>query len=209
MSLPRRELLYTPEEYLEMERASETRHEYIDGYIYEMAGESLSHSRLCISIAAEVRNALRGTPCEALSPNMKVRTGDARTFSYPDLSVVCGEPLFHDKHKDVLLNAVAIFEVLSPSTEKHDRGEKFMRYRNFIESLTDYVLITQHAPIVEHFARQQNGGWLMQTYTGLDATFVLPNINCEIALRDLYERVVFPPVEHGDEDSETNDSKEN
>lgn len=209
MSLPRRELFYTPEEYLEMERASETRHEYIDGYVYEMACESLSHSRLCIGIAREVSNALRRTPCEALSPNMKVRTGDARTFSYPDLSVVCGEPAFHDKHKDVLLNAVAIFEVLSPSTEKHDRGKKFMRYRNFIESLADYVLISQHAPIVEHFARQQQGGWLMQTYTGLDATFVLPNINCEIALRDLYERVVFPPVEHEDEESETDDEKEN
>lgn len=192
-----------------MERASETRHEYIDGFIYEMAGESLSHSRLCIGIAREVSNALRGTGCEALSPNMKVRTGDARTFSYPDLSVVCGEPVFHDEHTDALLNAVAIFEVLSLSTETRDRGEKFMRYRNFIESLADYVLISQHAPIVEHFARQQQGGWLMQTYTGLDAVLVLPNINCEIALRDLYERVVFPPIEHKDEESETDDEKEN
>lgn len=193
MSLPKREILYTPEEYLEMERASEVRHEYLDGFIYEMAGESLSHSRLCINVAVSVQTQLRGTNCEALSPNMKVRTGDQKLFSYPDLSVVCGKPVFHDKQKDVLLNAVAIFEVLSSSTEDYDRSAKFVRYRTFIPTLRDYVLISQEAPIVEHNARQANGDWLLKIIEGFDKTLHLPSLNCHIALRDLYERVEFSP----------------
>ncbi len=127
---------YTIEEYLRLERASEERHEYIDGQIYAMAGESLAHSRICVTLAAEIRAQLKGKPCEALSSNMKVRSGPtikrdsvAGLFSYADLVVVCGRPRFHDEHQDVLINPTAIFEVLSPTTEAFDRGDKFLRYR--------------------------------------------------------------------------------
>lgn len=193
MSLPQREIVYTPEEYLEIERASDVRHEYLDGVIYEMAGESLAHSQLCINLAREISSALRGTPCQALSPNMKVRTGDHRLFSYPDLSVVCDTPLFHDTQQDVLLNTVAIFEVLSSSTEDYERSAKFVPYRTFIPTLYDYVLISQEAPVVEHNARQANGDWLLKIIEGMDATLRLSSLNCHVALRDLYERVEFVP----------------
>jgi Uma2 family endonuclease len=141
----RAQSIYTIEEYLRLERASEERHYYIDGHIYAMAGESLSHSRICINLAAEVRTQLKGKPCEALSPNMKVRSGPAikrdskaGLFSYADLVVICGEPRFHDEHQDALLNPTAIFEVLSTTTEAFDRGDKFLRYRTWNETLTDY-----------------------------------------------------------------------
>ncbi len=91
--------VFTPEDYLTFERESDSRHEFLDGEIYAMAGESLSHSRVCINLGGEVRAKLKGKPCEALSPNMKVRTSNASLFSYPDLTIVCGEPRFHDVKK--------------------------------------------------------------------------------------------------------------
>ncbi len=151
MAFPQEKLLYTIEQYLEMERAAEERHEFVDGHLYTMSGESLAHSQICINLAGEFRTALKGKPCQALSPNMKVRSGpyikEQRTtkglFSYADLTVVCGKPEFHDQHQDVLLNPIVIFEVLSDSTEDFDRGLKFLRYRAQIASLQEYVLVWQ------------------------------------------------------------------
>ena len=119
MSLPQEKLSYSPEHYLEYERQTQERYEYLDGHIYKMAGESLNHSRICVNLAREVSGKLRGRPCEALSPNMKVRTQQAGLFSYPDLSVVCGEPVFHDKYKDVLLNPQVIFWFHPPAQAAH------------------------------------------------------------------------------------------
>ncbi len=134
---------YTPEEYLEYEPRADERHEFVDGHLYTMAGESLSHSRICVNITREVSNALLGKPCEALSPNMKVRTSNASLFSYPDLTIVGGEPLFHDRKRDVVVNPKAVFEVLSPSNERYDRTIKFQRYRMGNETLTDYIVTIQ------------------------------------------------------------------
>jgi Uma2 family endonuclease len=128
MSPPEKSVRYTPEEYLKLERQAETKHEYVDGLVYEMAGESLAHSQICINLAREISTQLRGKPCQALSPNMKVLTGEAGLFAYPDLAIVSGQPVFHDNNRDVLLNPKVIIEVLSPSTERYDRGKKFMRY---------------------------------------------------------------------------------
>lgn len=109
-ALSKSKKVYTPEEYLEMERKSAERHEYRDGEIFQMAGESLSHSRVCVNITSEVHNGLRGKSCEALSSNMKVRTSTASLFSYPDLTIVCGDPQFHDRKKDVVVNPRVILK---------------------------------------------------------------------------------------------------
>ncbi len=193
MSLPQTVILYTPDEYLELERQATERHEYLDGHIYEMAGESLAHSQICVNLAGEVRAQLKGRRCQALSPNMKVRTGEKKLFSYPDLTIVCGQTIFHDVQRDVLLNPTVVFEVLSRSTEGFDRGEKFLRYRNYIETLTDYVLVSQHIPLVEHYTRREDNRWLMTSLSGLDSVFALPEINCALRLSEIYDRVEFPP----------------
>src|SRR5262245_17525058 len=143
MALPKERLLYTIEQYLEMERASEERREYVDGYVYKMAGESPNHSRINVNLLTILNLQLRGMPCEAFSPNIKIRSGpffkEQKTnkgmFSYPDVSIVCGEPQFHDKFRDILLNPTLIIEILSESTEGFDRGEKFLHYRTHIPSL--------------------------------------------------------------------------
>ncbi len=195
---------YTPEEYLDFEREAETRHELLDGEIYAMAGESLSHSRVCINLSGEVRDKLKGKPCEALSPNMKVRTLTASLFSYPDLTVVCGEPQFHDTKKDVLVNPQAIFEVLSPSTEIYDRTTKFQRYRLGNPTLTDYFLISQDKPFVEHFTKQADDNWVYRSYSELEESVKIESLNCELSLREIYDRVEFQTEELPDDIEDKN-----
>ena len=115
-------------------------------------------------------------PCLLLSKDMKVRSNPLphtqrfrnSLFSYPDLVIVCGEPLFHDVHRDILLNPQVIIEVLSPSTEAFDRGGKFLRYQTWNPTLTDYVLVSQEAPIIEHFIRRDDDSWSYYVYQGLD-----------------------------------------
>jgi len=182
---------YTVEEYLALERESAGRHEYLEGQIYDMSGESLAHSQISINLAIEVGYQLRGRDCQALSANMKVRTGDLGLFSYPDLSVVCGQPVFHDVQKDVLLNPRVIFEVLSPTTEAFDRGEKFSRYSKYIQSLTDYVLVSQRRPAIDHYIRQQEGNWLYSQVEGIPAQMVIASIGCVLQMSEIYARVAF------------------
>jgi len=183
--------LSTSEDYLTFEREADTRHEFLDGEIYQMAGESLSHSRVCVNLSGEVRNRLKGRRCEVLSPNMKVRTSTASLFSYPDLTIVCGEPLFHDTKKDVLINPQVVFEVLSPSTAEYDRTTKFQRYRMGNETLTDYILVSQDKPFVEHFFRQADGKWLYQSYGSIDDFLKIETVDCELSLREIYDRIEF------------------
>lgn len=193
-ALPKLDYIYTPEEYLEFERSSDERHEFWDGYLFQMAGESLSHSRICVNLTANAQLGLRGKPCEALSSNMKVRTSTASLFSYPDLTIVCGEPMFHDRKKDVVINPRAIFEVLSPSTEKYDRGKKFQRYRLGNETLTDYILIAQEVCLVEHYQKADNGIWIFENYTELIDILRLKELELELVLERLYDRVELQPV---------------
>lgn len=211
MALPEQRVVYSVEEYLALERQADERHQYIDGVIYEMAGESLYHSRIGVNFAGGLHSQLRGKPCEALSPNMKVRSGPyvngkrnvKGLYSYADLTVVCGEPRFHDKEQDILLNPTVIIEVLSPSTSGFDHGEKFFRYRQWLDSLVDYVLASQSAPLIEHFQRQSDGKWLLAQIEELDASLYLASIDCELKLNDIYDRVSFPPPEMSPDSEET------
>ena len=208
MGLAQKVLLYTEEEYLAIERDADERHEYIDGEIYAMAGESLAHGFININLGSEFRTQLKGRDCAAQSPNMKVRSGPdpkfSRTmkgfFSYADLMVFCGKPLFHDEFQDVLLNPKVIVEILSPSTEAYDRGEKFRRYRQWIPTFTDYLLVTQTEPLVEHFRLDKSGFWVLTaTVTDLADNVKIASIGCELKLAEIYDRVEFPAPSEDEE----------
>lgn len=192
---------FTVEEYLAFERASDERHEYLDGVIYAMAGESPDHGRICINLAATLVPQLRGSDCEAFSKDLKVCCGSYRAhareglYAYPDLVVVCGAMQFHSQAEDVLVNPKVIVEVLSPSTEALDRGEKFRRYRAWLPTLTDYVLVAQDRPLIDHYQRTTTGRWELETLEGLDAHLHLPGIDCTVPLAEVYERIVFPQDE--------------
>jgi Uma2 family endonuclease len=107
--------------------------------------------------------------------------------------VVCGPGQYHDQARDVLLNPTVLIEVLSPSTETCDRGEKFRRYRAWLPTLTDYVLVAQERPLIDHYHRQDDGTWALHTLEGLDASLHLASIGCTVPLADVYDRLVFPP----------------
>jgi Uma2 family endonuclease len=187
MALPQQYLpALTPGQYLDLERTSEMRHEYLDGLMYAMAGESPDHSTICFNLAVVTGAQIRDRDCRGFSPNMKVRAGIGGLYAYPDLMIICGEPAFHDDETDVLLNPTVIFEVLSPSTEKYDRGEKFVRYRTEIDSLRDYVLVAQDSAHVEHHHRAEDGTWTQSQIDGFDASLILASIECEIPLQEIY-----------------------
>jgi Uma2 family endonuclease len=203
MSLPQTRTLYTVEEYLEMERDAEVRHQYLDGEIFEMAGESLAHGDICTNLVAELRNQLRGKHCRVLSKDTKVCSGWLPSprrmrkglFSYPDVVIVCGQPQFHDEYQDILTNPNIIIEVLSETTEKFDRGEKFYRYRAHLQTLTDYVLVAQAKPYIDHFRRSEDEAWMFTSSEGLEANLRLASIECVLPLAEIYDRVEFPPEE--------------
>jgi Uma2 family endonuclease len=181
---------YTPEEYLALERHAEFKSEYLDGRIVAMTGASSVHNLIVGNVHAELRTQFRGRRCLAYVGDMRVQIGSGRRYVYPDVAGVCGEPRFMDGALDTLLNPGLIVEVLSPSTEAYDRGEKFQHYRG-IESLQEYVLIAQHRVLVERFVR---GGefWTLTTASELDASVELTSVDCTIPLREVYDKVDFP-----------------
>jgi Uma2 family endonuclease len=196
MGLPNTLPYFTPEEYLEFERESDVKHEYLDGLIYAMAGSSPQHSTISVNISEIITRQLRGTACRPFSSDMKTRcipleSGQKRKrglFAYPDFIVVCGEPVFHDEQQDVLINPKLIVEVLSRSTEAYDRDEKFARYQE-LDSFTDYLLIAQDCSRVEHFIKQPNGEWICTIETDLTKSVFLASINCRVPLSEVYEWV--------------------
>ena len=174
-----------------------------------MAGESEDHGTICMNLSISLGSQLRGTPCRAFSKDTKVRCGPYRAhtreglYAYPDLVVVCGPSQYHDQAQDVLVNPTVIVEVLSPSTEAFDRGDKFHRYRRWLPTLTDYVLVAQDRPVIDHYQRtptespalQEQTRWELETLEGLDAHLHLPSIDCTVPLAEVYERIVFPQTE--------------
>jgi len=203
MAAPRLNPRCTVDEYLTVERAAFERHIYLDGEVFAMAGESGAHADISTNLVAIVATQLKGTPCRARTKDTKVRCGLAPMaghatkglFSYPDLIVICGEPEYHDAHRDIILNPKAIIEVLSPATEAFDRGEKFTRLQTCNPTLTDYVLVSQDRPQIEHYQRQANGEWSYRLHIGLEATVRIASIDCALKLVDVYDRVVFAATE--------------
>jgi Uma2 family endonuclease len=180
----------TPEEYLAAERLSETRSEYLDGGVYPMTGASLNHGRIVINVATDLVIQLRGRNCEVLVTDIKVRLQESRKFFYPDVLVLCGEPQFHDKRKDIITNPVLVIEVLSPSTEAFDRGAKFQAYRT-LASLKEYLLVSQEAPLIEQYVRGDDGKWTLTTAAGLESPLALPSVECNLNLGAVYDKVDF------------------
>jgi Uma2 family endonuclease len=192
MGLAKLKTWFSPEEYLTFERDAQTKHEYLDGEIYAMAGGSPQHNQIGFNATVALGNQIKGRNCRGYTADQKVRSDPQDMFSYPDLTIVCGEPLFHDQQKDVVLNPTVIIEVLSPTTEAYDRTEKFARYRT-IQSLRDYLLIAQDRPCIEHFVRQKGKRqWLYNVETELTSSIWIESIKCELKLADVYELVEFP-----------------
>ncbi|MBO0863091.1 MAG: Uma2 family endonuclease [Chloracidobacterium sp.] len=209
MGLPQTRIRYTEDQYLSIEREAEERHEYLDGQIHAMAGESPEHGAICVNLAREVSAQLKGTRCQVFAKDMRVRSGplprrrysQKGLYSYPDLMVVCGEMQFLDENRDVIINPKVIIEVASPSTEAFDYGEKFRRYRAHNSSLMDYLIVAQNRPSIEHFALREDGLWMIaDSVIELSDSVRIASINCTLQLTEVYDRVEFPVEEEEPDD---------
>lgn len=182
--------LFTPEEYLKLERLSEYKSEYLDGEIFAMAGASEAHILIEANVIAEFNVQFQKKPCQVYTGNMKIDLSKHGLYAYPDAVVVCGDPIYSDKYKDNLLNPLLIVEILSPSTEAYDRGEKFFRYRK-LETFKEYLLISQHTPHIDHYFKQETNKWILSESDGLEDTLKLPTLEITLSLSRIYEKVKF------------------
>lgn len=179
-----------PEAYLAAERVSEAKHELWSGEVFATAGASYAHNEIVTNLARELSERLRDRPYDVLPSDMKVFVPTKSGFVYPDLSVVCGEPRFHDGERDVLLNPILVVEVLSDTTERFDRGDKFAGYRA-VESIRQVLLVSQDQRRVEVFTRA-GPRWILDDVTGSDVAR-LEALGCELPLDEVYLKVSAEP----------------
>ncbi|MEP7012390.1 MAG: Uma2 family endonuclease [Acidobacteriota bacterium] len=181
----------TPEDYLALDRAAEERSEYLDGEMFAMSGGSREHALIAANLIRELSSQLRERLCETYGSDMRVWVEASGLYTYPDLSVVCAEPLFGpDGRRDILRNPTLLIEVLSPSSEAYDRGKKFEHYRA-IPSFREYLLVSQESPLIDRFLRQESGIWLYSTARGLEAEVELSSIGARLALSEVYAKISF------------------
>lgn len=180
----------TPEEFLLWERRQESRHEFYDGEIVAMTGASLSHNRLSRNLVRLLGNQLAGSSCEVLGADMRVWIPAWESYVYPDVLVVCGAPGLLDSERDVLLNPRLVIEIFSPSTERLDRNKKFRAYQT-VESLTEYVLVSQDEQLIEVFTRDGKA-WRYVAWLPEAGQVALASVPAALAFADVYEAVEFP-----------------
>ena len=178
---------YTPEEYLALEEKAEFRSEFENGEIVAMAGGSLDHAQITFNIAKNLDRKLN-EKCRSLTSEVKVKVENYRKFYYPDVLVICGEPVFFEKRNDTITNPILIVEVLSDSTEAKDRGEKMLAYRT-LESLQEYVLVSQDKAIVEQYIKSSDENWIHKATIGLNSSVKFESIEVELTLEEIYQRV--------------------
>ena len=175
----------TPKEYIALERKATLKSEYLSGEIIAMSGASLAHNLITVNTATELYNQLVEGGCRVFTSDMRVGISRGDSYFYPDVTVVCDKPrFFEDNEFDILLNPIVVVEVLSHSTEKYDRGEKFSRYRQ-LESLQEYMLISQDKVLVEHNFRQDNR-WMLEKLTSLEDILPLISVDAELPLQQIY-----------------------
>ena len=184
MAEPARKLTATFADYLEQEKASETKHELVAGEIFAMAGGTIEHGRLAIKVASQLGAQLRGRPYESFSSDVRVRVLATDMATYPDLSVVCGRIEIDPADRNTIVNPIVVVEVLSDSTEAYDRGQKFAHYRR-IPALREYVLVSQHEPRIEVFRRNADESWTLFE-AGVGQSVKLASIGCQLSVDEVY-----------------------
>lgn len=181
-------------EYYEGEEISVVKHEWFGGEVFAMAGGGYNHTTICTHLAAAVTNALRGRPWKARSGEQRVKVEASGLITYPDAVIFCPPARFEGSNNHTLLTPKVVFEVLSASTERYDRGDKFRAYAQ-IETLTDYVLIDQNQVVVEHFRRTPDG-WLLNSFLSRADMLRFADLEIELPLDLIYEELDLPETPH-------------
>ena len=174
--------------YFELEAASETKHEYHHGEIFDMTGASARHNLIASNLITLLNNALGKTSCFVFPGDIKVEVDPGAHYTYPDVSVVCGEVAFAGGRDDVIVNPVVIVEVLSRSTADYDRGSKFKAYRK-LAGLRDYLLVDQYRVSVEHFSTDGGGTWSLAEYEDRSDRVTISSVGVDLSLAEIYHRI--------------------
>jgi Uma2 family endonuclease len=178
----------TPEEYLALDRNAEVKSEYYAGRIIAFAGASKRHNLIVVNVLAGIHRQLLDRACNVYPSDMRVRISKTGMYAYPDIVVTCGEEQFADNNSDILLNPIVLIEVLSESTANYDRGDKFDQYRR-IESLREYILVSQEPYRADQYIRQNDTQWLLTEYHRAEDIIRLNSISCELALKEIYAKL--------------------
>jgi Uma2 family endonuclease len=179
---------YSPEEYLELETAAEYKSEYHNGQIIPMAGGKPNHNKISLNLSSALNFTFRGTSYDVFMSDLRLWIPDCQLYTYPDVMVVQTPLVFAENRQDTIINPLAIAEILSDSTEKYDRGDKFRMYRS-IPSLKEYLLVSQTAMQVEKFTKNETNQWVLSEYAGKDAKITFDSFELAISLDELYDRV--------------------
>ncbi|NES00354.1 MAG: Uma2 family endonuclease [Symploca sp. SIO1B1] len=180
--------IYTPEEYLELEIASDTRSEYCNGAIIPMTGGTPDHNELAINLAALLKSALRGKPYRTFATDQRLWISERNLYTYPDVMVIKKPLQLQTGRTDTVMNPCFIAEILSKSTQDYDHGDKFAAYRT-IESFHEYLLIDQYNIRVEHYVKTAANQWLLSEYTDTSTILSLSTFDAQISIVDLYENI--------------------
>jgi Uma2 family endonuclease len=182
---------YSLEEYLELDLNAETRYEYFNGEIVDMAGGTVAHSIIASNTGRALGNKLEDRPCQVMTSDARIKVPLAPPYRYPDVSVVCGE-IQTEKigEMELLVNPLLIVEILSPTTAAYDRGAKFTAYCS-IPGFREYLLIAQDAPYVTQYVRQPDGQWVRRDFEGMDSVVILPALDCTLTFAEIYRGVNF------------------
>ena len=188
MALQKENSKITPEEYLEFEKTSEFKHEFFGDEIFAMVGAKKNHNLINSNLVRELSSNLKETPCLVLSSDQRIKVEAIGKYTYPDVSVVYEGAKFLEEELDSLTNPIVIIEILSESTEAYDRGTKFAHYQ-LIESLQEYILISQALYCIEKYKRSEGGTWIYSLAEGLNQTLVIESVVCEVAFSDIYHKI--------------------
>lgn len=181
---------YTPEEYLALEEISEFKNEYRDGEIVPMAGGTTNHNEIAGNFLANFKSTMKGKGYKIYMSDVKLWLAHYRLYTYPDVMVISGTPVYEGSGTTIVTNPLMILEVLSDSTKKHDHTNKFRMYRT-IPELSEYIMVNQYEYHIEQFVKNTDGQWVLSEYESESAVLSLKSINFQIPFSDIYEGVIF------------------
>jgi len=185
----------TMEEYIEFDKNNEGRWEYFDGEVIDMAGGTLNHNQIISNISRVLGNKLEEKGCRALTSDMRLKVPKALPYRYPDVVVVCSEPILETiQGQEMLVNPILIIKVLSPSTAQYDYSIKFTAYQS-IESFREYLLVAQDRPYITQYVRRPDEQWLRRDIEGMENVVAFASLDCKLTFGEIYRLVKFPPAE--------------
>jgi len=194
MQLQIQKRYYTPEEYLELEETADYKNEYRDGEIVPVTGGTTNHNKLALNFAANLKFGLKGQDYEIYIGDVRLWIPRYRQYTYPDVMVIEGEPIYTGTGKTTVMNPSLIVEVLSKSTKNYDLGDKFIYYRS-IPEFKEYILIDQTKYHVMQYAKNIDNQWLLSEQISPEAVLKLSSIEFQLSLQDIYEKVNFADSE--------------